>query len=113
VVAALGSVPLSEIASLSGALGRLGQNGIPAAARPAVAVVKKRRVLNYPKCAWPGCTKNRSPRTIPYCGEHFRANRAGETPPAVAATDDGNARSAAAGKARGGRAKARARKKAS
>jgi hypothetical protein len=42
---------------------------------------KRRKAMNYPKCAWAGCGKNRSPRTLPFCGEHFRAVKAGETPP--------------------------------
>jgi hypothetical protein len=47
-----------------------------AAEAPAKA---RRKASNYPKCAWPECAKNRSPRTIPYCGEHSRAAKTGSS----------------------------------
>jgi hypothetical protein len=77
VVAALRALPLSEIAEFANGVAVVG-------AGKATSIGlrrRKRRVVNYPKCAWAGCGKNRSPRTIPYCGEHFRAVRAGDTPP--------------------------------
>ena len=33
---------------------------------------KKRIVKNYPKCAYPGCGKNRFPRGKGFCGDHWR-----------------------------------------
>ena len=33
---------------------------------------KKRVVENYPKCAYPGCNKNRFPRGKGFCGEHWK-----------------------------------------
>jgi hypothetical protein len=86
VVGALRTVSLSEIASLSAVLPqavRKVRAAVASAAAPAPAAPakKKRRILNFPKCAWAGCGKNRSPRTSPYCGEHYRAVKAGQTPP--------------------------------
>ena len=39
---------------------------------------KKRKPMNYPKCAFPGCGKNRFPRGKGFCGEHFNRYQAGE-----------------------------------
>jgi uncharacterized Zn finger protein len=39
---------------------------------------KKKKAANYPKCAFPGCPKNRFPRGKGFCGEHFRMWLAGE-----------------------------------
>lgn len=39
---------------------------------------KKRVVKNYPKCAYPGCSKNRFPRGKGFCGEHWRLSAAGK-----------------------------------
>ena len=39
---------------------------------------KKRVVKNYPKCAYPGCNKNRFPRGKGFCGEHWKAFEAGK-----------------------------------
>ncbi len=33
---------------------------------------KKRVVKNYPKCAFPGCTKNRFVRGKGFCGDHWK-----------------------------------------
>jgi hypothetical protein len=75
VVGALRNVSLAEIAGLSAAL--------PQAVRAVVAsVARRKRKYTAPKCAWAGCGKNRSPRTYPYCGEHARAVKAGQPPPA-------------------------------
>jgi hypothetical protein len=79
VVSALRSVPLAEIAVLSHA--RPATRVVVAPTPVAAPARRKRRNSNYPKCAWAGCGKNRSPRTIPYCGEHFHAVKAGATPP--------------------------------
>ena len=43
---------------------------------------KKRVVKNYPKCAFPGCDKNRFPRGKGYCGEHWRQWKDGKIPAA-------------------------------
>lgn len=48
----------------------------PAASR--VSKKKKRVVKNYPKCAYPGCDKNRFPRGKGFCGEHWRDWQAGK-----------------------------------
>lgn len=53
----------------------------PAAAKKPAAkkVVKKKRVVkNYPKCAYPGCNKNRFVRGKGFCGDHWRAWLAGK-----------------------------------
>jgi hypothetical protein len=85
VVGALRNVSLSEIANLSAALPRAVRQvraAVASAVAPApVPAKKKRKILNFPKCAWAGCGKNRSPRTAPWCGEHYRAVKAGQTPP--------------------------------
>lgn len=47
-----------------------------ASARPARKTVRKKR-SNYPKCAFPGCKKNRFSRGGGYCGEHWRMQKAG------------------------------------
>jgi hypothetical protein len=39
---------------------------------------KKRVVLNYPKCAFPGCQNNRFPRGKGFCGDHWHAFEAGK-----------------------------------
>ena len=39
---------------------------------------KKRVVKNYPKCAFPGCEKNRFPRGKGFCGDHFKEFEAGK-----------------------------------
>ena len=44
----------------------------------AAAPKKKRVVKNYPKCAYPGCEKNRFPRGKGYCGDHWRMSLAGK-----------------------------------
>jgi hypothetical protein len=77
VVGALRNVSLSEIAGLSAALPQAVRAVVASATAP-----RPKRKYNAPKCAWAGCGKNRSPRTYPYCGEHNRAVKAGQTPPA-------------------------------
>lgn len=39
---------------------------------------KKRVVRNYPKCAYPSCTKNRFVRGKGFCGDHYKMFQAGE-----------------------------------
>ncbi len=39
---------------------------------------RKRVVKNYPKCAYPGCNKNRFVRGKGFCGEHWRMFEAGQ-----------------------------------
>jgi hypothetical protein len=39
---------------------------------------KKRMVKNYPKCAYPGCGKNRFVRGKGFCGDHWRMWVAGK-----------------------------------
>jgi len=39
---------------------------------------KKRVVKNYPKCAYPGCSKNRFPRGKGFCGEHWKLFESGK-----------------------------------
>jgi hypothetical protein len=39
---------------------------------------RKRVVKNYPKCAYPGCTKNRFVRGKGFCGDHWRMWLAGK-----------------------------------
>ena len=49
------------------------------ATKEAAAPAKKKRVVkNYPKCAYPGCEKNRFVRGKGFCGEHFKLFQAGE-----------------------------------
>lgn len=49
------------------------------AKKAAAAPAKKKRVVkNYPKCAYPGCEKNRFPRGKGYCGDHWRLSLAGK-----------------------------------
>ncbi len=48
----------------------------PAATESSRRPRKKR--TNYPKCAYPGCERNRFPRGKGYCGEHWRKWQAGE-----------------------------------
>jgi hypothetical protein len=43
---------------------------------------KKRVVKNYPKCAFPGCDKNRFPRGKGYCGDHWKQWKDGKIPAA-------------------------------
>ena len=43
-----------------------------------VPLRKKRVVKNYPKCAFPGCNKNRFVRGKGFCGEHWRSWKAGK-----------------------------------
>ena len=45
---------------------------------PKPPVKKKRVVKNYPKCAYPGCNKNRFVRGKGFCGEHWREWKAGK-----------------------------------
>jgi hypothetical protein len=57
--------------------------GRPAKAVSAVKVVKapvkkKRVVKNYPKCAFPGCGKNRFVRGKGFCGKHWKLLEAGK-----------------------------------
>lgn len=42
------------------------------------ATKKKRVVKNYPKCAFPGCDKNRFPRGKGFCGDHYKEFQAGK-----------------------------------
>ncbi len=110
IIAALSSAPLSDIARLSGNGARAAAlatgTASAAAAGPGRRGAKgKRKMLNYPKCHWPGCNKNMSPRTRPWCGEHNRRVQSGEAAPAGAGPKN-SASSAAAAK------KPRARKKA-
>ena len=41
---------------------------------------------NYPKCAYPGCNKNRFARGKGFCGEHWKMSLAGEIKTAEAYT---------------------------
>jgi hypothetical protein len=85
VIAALRSAQLADIAALAGGLAR---SVARAPAAPAANGAKpKRRVVNYPKCRWPGCGKNMSPRTRPYCGEHNRRVQEELAADAAAATE--------------------------
>ena len=43
----------------------------PGIKKKIVRLTKKTR-RNYPKCAFPGCRKNRFPRGEGFCGEHWR-----------------------------------------
>jgi hypothetical protein len=43
----------------------------PGVKKKIVRLTKKTR-RNYPKCAFPGCKKNRFPRGEGFCGEHWR-----------------------------------------
>ncbi len=48
----------------------------PPMAAPTLKPRKKR--TNYPKCAYPGCEKNRFPRGKGFCGDHWRKWELGE-----------------------------------
>ena len=52
----------------------------PKTAKPKVTepVAKKRVVRNFPKCAYPKCGKNRFVMGEGFCGEHFKAFKAGK-----------------------------------
>ncbi len=67
---------------------------------------KKRVVKNYPKCAYPGCNKNRFPRGKGFCGEHWRQWTQGEIKDAdfYRKSGDEEERAAAPVKRRGRRA---------
>jgi hypothetical protein len=56
--------------------------GKAAKAAKATKPRKKRVVKNYPKCAFPGCDKNRFPRGKGYCGDHWRQWKEGKIPAA-------------------------------
>jgi hypothetical protein len=103
VIGALRSAPLSDIAALSS--GRPATASVSNGESAAVIGRPKRKMTNYPKCKWGGCGKNMSPRTRPYCGEHFRRVRAGENPPAL--VDAAAAAAAAEPKKRGRKPKRR------
>ena len=51
-------------------------------AKPAVkaakATVKKAKQKNYPKCAYPGCNKNRFVRGKGFCGDHWQQWKEGK-----------------------------------
>ena len=79
IIAALRRASLEDIAELSGGSAPPQATGARAATGGSP---KKRR--NYPKCQWPGCGNNLSPRTRPWCGAHYRRVKAGEKPPVVA-----------------------------
>jgi hypothetical protein len=42
--------------------------------RAAMTQAQRKRAYGQP-CQWEGCTKNLSPRTRPYCGEHAQADK--------------------------------------
>ncbi len=51
----------------------------PKAKKEVAAPAKKKRVAtNYPKCAYPRCTKNRFPRGKGFCGKHWKEFEAGK-----------------------------------
>jgi hypothetical protein len=52
--------------------------GRPAKAKAVATPAKKKRPVNFPKCSFPGCGKNRYTRGNGMCGEHFRAQGAGK-----------------------------------
>lgn len=58
-----------------------GRRGKKAATAKAAKVVRKKR-KNYPKCVYPGCSKNRFVRGGGYCGDHWRKYKNGEIGPA-------------------------------
>lgn len=62
----------------------------PAAAAAPAAPRKKRVVKNYPKCAYPGCNKNRFPRGKGFCGEHWREFKEGKIKDAAFYRKDGD-----------------------
>jgi hypothetical protein len=70
IITSVRAAPVSEFI----ALGTVAAVPVPAPANGAPA--KPRRTINFSKCQWPGCEKNRSPRTSPYCGEHYAEARA-------------------------------------
>lgn len=52
--------------------------GRPAKATRKAAAVKVAKKRNYPKCAYPGCEKNRFARGKGFCGEHWRMSLDGK-----------------------------------
>lgn len=41
-------------------------------------VANKKRSINYPKCAYPGCGKNRYAKGKGFCGDHFKEFKTGK-----------------------------------
>jgi len=46
------------------------------------SAANKKRSINYPKCAYPGCKNNRYARGKGFCGDHFKEFKAGKIAPA-------------------------------
>jgi hypothetical protein len=84
IIAAVKASSLQELMSLTGKSAPAPKKGRPAAAKKEKAATpkKKRVVKNYPKCAFPGCKKNRFPRGKGYCGDHWRQWKEGKIPAA-------------------------------
>lgn len=79
IVTVLRDATLAELMQLQDAASR----DRPAmAGNPDLPFKRRRVVLNYPKCAFPGCSRNRFVRGKGYCGEHWRMFEAGEIGPA-------------------------------
>lgn len=80
IVAVLKDATLAELMQLQSTVNS--QRNSPGSSHPDLPFKRRRVVLNYPKCAFPGCVRNRFVRGKGYCGEHWRMLEAGEIGPA-------------------------------
>ena len=83
IIHAVKASSLQELMSLTGAAPVVSEKGTAKKAKEKEASPKKKRVVkNYPKCAFPGCEKNRFPRGKGYCGDHWKEWKDGKIPAA-------------------------------
>lgn len=72
VIDAVKGATVQELIAMHGATSTSTQSGRrPEMSDPSAAAPVK-KVKNYPKCAYPGCNKNRFVRGKGFCGEHWR-----------------------------------------
>lgn len=77
IVDAVRGATLAELMALQAGTAKSGKKrGRPAKA-PKTAKAKPRKKMTWPRCKHPGCKKNAWRRGNGFCGEHFRASKAG------------------------------------
>lgn len=83
IVDAVKQATLQELIGMKGAvIPSVSKSGKTAAQASDEASPRKKRVHNYPKCAYKGCNKNRFARGEGFCGEHWHMLKEGKIKPA-------------------------------
>jgi hypothetical protein len=81
IIAVVKSASLQELLAMQGGTVPARRPGRPSKAAVAVEAkvrAKRRAKIKWPKCKHRGCTRNAWARGKGFCGEHFKASKAGK-----------------------------------